>query len=130
MSVKPERPLGFVRARLRSFVYAWRGLVALVLTQGNAHVHLAATLGVVIAGVHFRVTHGEWIALVLSIGGVWGAEGMNTAIEAIADRITTEQDPLIARAKDVAAGAVLLAAIAAAIVGLLIFWPRIVAMFH
>ena len=116
---------GFLAARLRSIRYAWRGVVWLVLTQGNALVHLAATVAVVAAGLFFKVTAGEWLALVLAMSTVWLAEGLNTAVEALADRITMENDPLIGRAKDVAAGAVLIAAIAAAIVGGIIFWPHV-----
>ena len=119
-----DRRPNFVTARLRSFGYAWRGIVWLVLTQGNALVHLAATVAVAAAGFYFKVSAGEWLALVLAMSTVWLAEGLNTAIEALADRITTERDPLIGRAKDVAAGAVLIAAIAAAIVGGIVFWPR------
>jgi diacylglycerol kinase (ATP) len=122
---EPDRRTGFVAARLRSFGYAWRGIVWLVLTQGNALVHLAATVAVLVAGFYFKVSAGEWLALVLSMSTVWLAEGLNTAIEALADRITTERDPLIGRAKDVAAGAVLIAAIAAAIVGAIVFWPHV-----
>lgn len=125
---KPDRRPGFVAARLRSFGYAWRGIVWLVLTQGNALVHLAATVGVVGAGIYWKVTAGEWLALVLAMSTVWLAEGLNTAVEALADRISTEKDPLIGRAKDVAAGAVLIAAIAAAIVGGIVFCPRILAL--
>ncbi len=125
MSDQPDKRPGFIRARLRSFVYAWRGIVALLLTQGNALVHLAASIAVVGAGFYFKVTAGEWCALILSMAAVWVSEGMNTAIEALADRITTEKDDLIQRAKDVAAGAVLLAAIAAATVGFIVFGPRV-----
>lgn len=130
MNREPERRLGFLRARLRSFVFAGRGIVALIVTQGNAQIHLAATVAVVAGGCYFKVTTSEWIALILSMAIVWAAEGMNTAIEALADRITTEHDPLIGRAKDVAAGAVLLAAIAAAVVGVLVFWPRLACACH
>lgn len=129
MSDQPDMRRGFLRARLQSFVYAWRGIVVLVLTQGNALVHLAASIGVVGAGFYFKVTAGEWCALILSMAAVWVSEGINTAIEALADRITTENDDLIQRAKDVAAGAVLLAAIAAAVVGFIVFGPRVLACF-
>lgn len=121
---EPDRRPGFIAARLRSFAYAWKGIVLLVLTQGNALVHLAATVAVVAAGFYFKVSAGEWLALVLAMSTVWLAEGLNTAVEALADRITMEKDPLIGRAKDVAAGAVLIAAIAAATVGGIIFWPH------
>ena len=127
MSDQPDKRPGFIRARLRSFVYAWRGIVALVLTQGNALVHLAASIAVVGGGFYCQVTAGEWCALILAMAAVWVSEGINTAIEALADRITTEHDDLIQRAKDVAAGAVLLAAIAAAAVGIIVFGPRVLA---
>jgi len=128
MNDKPGQQKGFFRARINSFRYAWRGIAALILTQGNALVHLAATLGVILAGFYFHVSASEWLALILAISSVWTAEGLNTAIEALADRITTEHDPLIGRAKDVAAGAVLLAAIAAAVVGAIVFGPRLLAL--
>ncbi len=128
MNDRPGQQKSFLRARIKSFGYAWRGIAALILTQGNALVHLAATLGVIVAGFHFHVSAGDWLALVLAMSSVWTAEGLNTAIEALADRITTEHDPLIGRAKDVAAGAVLLAAIAAAVVGAIVFGPRLLAL--
>ena len=87
--------------------------------------HFAATIAVIIAGFALKVTAGEWSALVLAIGLVWAAEGLNTAIEILADRVSRERDVHIGRAKDTAAGAVLIAAIAAAIVGVLILGPRV-----
>ena len=125
MSEDSDKRPGFLRARIRSFGYAGHGILVLVLTQGNALVHLAATIAVIIAGFFFKVTAGEWAALVLSMAAVWIAEALNTAIEALADCITREDDALIRRAKDVAAGAVLLAAIAAAVVGGIVFGPRL-----
>jgi diacylglycerol kinase len=116
---------GFWRARLRSFRDAWRGVVALVRGECHARLHLAATIIVVALGFSFRVSTGEWCALALAMGIVWAAEAINTAIETLADRITTERDERIGRAKDLAAGAVLLAAISAAVVGACIFLPRL-----
>jgi diacylglycerol kinase (ATP) len=123
-----ENAPGFWRARLRSFRNAWRGIVCLVRGQVNARVHLAATVVVIALGVAFEVSRGEWCALALAMGLVWTAEGMNSALEALADRITTERDERIRRAKDLAAGAVLLAAISAAAVGACIFGPKLCAM--
>ncbi len=125
MSDDSDKRPGFLWARIRSFGYAGRGILVLVLTQGNALIHLAATVAVITAGFFFKVTAGEWAALVLSMAAVWIAEGLNTAIEALADCITQENDPLIRRAKDVAAGAVLIAAMAAAVVGGIVFGPRL-----
>ena len=125
MSDDSDKRPGFLWARIRSFGYAGRGILVLVLTQGNALIHLAATVAVITAGFFFKVTAGEWAALVLSMAAVWIAEGLNTAIEALADCITQENDPLIRRATDVAAGAVLIAAMAAAVVGGIVFGPRL-----
>ncbi len=126
MKTPPERP-SFWRARLASFRYAWRGIVFLVRSQGNARLHLAATVAVMVLGLLLRVSRGEWCLLALATGLVWAAEGVNTAVELLADRITTERDERIGRAKDIAAGAVLLAAVAAAVVAAFVFLPRLFA---
>ena len=128
MKPEPDPGGGFWRARLRSFRFAARGVREMIRAGGNARIHFAATIAVIIAGVVLKVTAGEWSALVLAIGLVWAAEGLNTAIEILANRISREHDELIGRAKDAAAGAVLLAAIAAAIVGLLVLGPRVWAL--
>jgi diacylglycerol kinase (ATP) len=122
--MKPEPHTGFWRGRGKSFACALRGIAVLLRTQMNARIHLLATVLVVAAGFVFRISRGEWVPLAFAIGIVWIAEAVNTAIEALADRITRENDDAIRRAKDVAAGAVLLAAITAAIIGLLILGPH------
>ncbi|GDX11176.1 diacylglycerol kinase [Verrucomicrobiota bacterium] len=122
--MKPEPHTGFWRGRGKSFACALRGIAVLLRTQTNARIHLLATVLVVAAGFVFRISRGEWVPLAFAIGIVWIAEAVNTAIEALADRITRENDDAIRRAKDVAAGAVLLAAITAAIIGLLILGPH------
>ena len=122
--MKPEPHTGFWRRRGKSFACALRGIAVLLRTQTNARIHLLATVLVVAAGFVFRISRGEWVPLAFAIGIVWIAEAVNTAIEALADRITRENDDAIRRAKDVAAGAVLLAAITAAIIGLLILGPH------
>ena len=122
--MKPEPHTGFWRGRGKSFACALRGIAVLLRTQTNARIHLLATVLVVAAGFLFRISRGEWVPLMFAISIVWIAEAVNTAIEALADRITRENDDAIRRAKDVAAGAVLLAAITAAIIGLLILGPH------
>ena len=122
--MKPEPHTGFWRRRGKSFACALRGIAVLLRTQTNARIHLLATVLVVAAGFVFRISRGEWVPLAFAIGIVWIAEAVNTAIEALADRITRENDDAIRRTKDVAAGAVLLAAITAAIIGLLILGPH------
>jgi diacylglycerol kinase len=109
----------------RTFGFAFRGLSVLLRTQVNARIHLALTVIVVGAGLFYGLSRGEWCAVVAAIGFVWTAEGLNTAIEAVVDLVSPEYHELAGRAKDLAAGAVLCAAIAAAIIGLLIFGPRI-----
>ena len=94
-------------------------------SQHNAWIHALATIAVLSAGLYFHLPAAEWCWIVLAITSVWTAEALNTAFELLADATTKEFHPLIGRAKDVAAGAVLLTAFGAAIVGLLIFWPRI-----
>jgi len=112
-------------ARLRSFAYAARGLGTLLGSQHNAWIHLAATLLVIGAGWGLGVARGEWLALVLAMTLVWSAEAFNTAVELLADAITPEFHPLIEKAKDVAAGAVLICALGALVVAALVFVPHL-----
>ena len=91
--------------------------------------HLVATIAVVVAGLLLRVSSGEWCLLALACGLVWAAEGVNTALEVLANRVSMERDEQIGLAKDLAAGAVLLAAIAAAAVGVFVFGPRVMGLF-
>ncbi len=110
-------------ARANSFRYAGRGVWTLVRTQHNAWIHAAATVAVCAVAAWLGVSRLEWVLLVLAMGAVWTAEAFNTAIELLADAVSPERNPLVGRAKDVAASAVLLTAIAAAIVGLLVLGP-------
>jgi len=112
----------------RSFGFALRGIAAMIRDEPNARIHLAATLAVVVAGAGFGIERGEWLAIVLAIGAVWCAEGVNTAFESICDLASPQRDPRVEHAKDVAAGAVLLAALAASAVAILVFGPRIAAL--
>ena len=114
--------------RIRSFKYAFCGLFHLLRSQHNAWIHTFITVLVVLAGLCFRLTAAEWCWIVLATTLVWTAEALNTAIELLADATTKEFHPLIGQAKDVAAGAVLLTAVGASIIGLIIFWPHISAL--
>ena len=115
-----------LRARLRSFRYAFAGLRLLLREEHNARIHATITVVVVVAGIVLRVSPVEWGVLVICIGMVLAAEAFNSAIERVADYLTIERDDRIRDIKDLAAGAVLLCAIAAAIVGLIVFVPHIV----
>jgi len=114
--------------RLASFADAGRGLAAL-FSEANARVQLAAALAAVGLGVWLQLDPRDWALVGLAIGLVLSAEAANTALEALADRVAPDPHPLVARAKDVAAGGVLIASIAAVLVGLLVFgaplWRRL-----
>ena len=128
MSERPPAPPNSRGRLARSFGYALRGLGMMLVTQANARIHAVATLLVVAAGFWFGISRGEWCAVIAAIGLVWTAEGLNTALEAVVDLVSPEQHPLAGRAKDVAAGAVLCAALSAVVIGLLIFGPRLWAL--
>ena len=109
--------------RLRSVRYALAGVGHLVRTQPNAWIHLAATAAVVVLAAVLHVRAADWCWLIAAMAGVWMAEALNTAVELVADAVCPQQHPLIGRAKDVAAGGVLLAAVGAAGIGVLVFVP-------
>lgn len=111
------------RRRLHSFGYALAGLSAMLRTQHNAWLHLAATVAVCLTGWHLRVSAADWRWLVLCIALVWAAEALNTAIESVCDQVSPGHSVLVKRAKDVGAGAVLIVALAAATLGTLTLWP-------
>ena len=115
-----------LRKRSQSFGYAFAGIIRFFRTEHNAWIHLTATIGVIVLGIVLGVTAVETAFLVFAIGFVWVAELFNTCIEKIMDFISTEEHPKIKIIKDMAAGAVLLAAIAALIIGIAIFIPKIV----
>jgi diacylglycerol kinase (ATP) len=110
---------------LVSFRYAIAGIRYLLWTQRNAKIHTAIALVAVALALLLRIDRGEWLVLILTIALVLGAEGVNTAVEAAVDLASPGYHPLAKIAKDVAAGMVLLIAIAAVIVGLIIFLPHL-----
>jgi diacylglycerol kinase (ATP) len=119
-----SRPFEFT-GRVRSFRHALRGLLHMLRSQHNAWLHLAATIAVGVAGFFFHLSGGEWCWIILVMASVWTAEALNTAFEFLADVASPEFHPLVRDAKDVAASAVLVTAIAAAIVGGIVFWPHV-----
>ena len=112
-----------IKERLKSFVYAGKGIYALISSEHNAWIHCAAIVLVTLAGFYFDITKEEWLAIVLCFGLVLAAEAFNTAIEKLVDLISPERNPLAGKVKDIAAGAVLICAITAVIVGVIIFVP-------
>ena len=112
-------------SRLRSFVYAGRGLRAMLSTQHNSWLHAVATASALGLGFALGIARVEWLVLVLAIVSVWTAEALNTALELLCDVASPSFHPLVRTAKDVAAAAVLICAAGAAVIGLLIFGPRL-----
>jgi diacylglycerol kinase (ATP) len=118
-------PNSYLSGRLRSFGHAFRGLKVLLQTQQNARIHAAATVLVFAAGALLRISPAEWALIALAVVGVWATEALNTSIEFLVDLTSPDLHPLAAKAKDVAAGAVLVAAIGSLVVGVLVFGPHV-----
>jgi diacylglycerol kinase len=118
---------GFFSREAESFACAFRGIAALLKSEVHARVHLAATVAVLALAWWFGIEAGEWIAVLLSIGLVWVAEALNTAIEYVADLAHPDEHPEVKKLKDLAAAAVLFASIVALVVGMIVFAPRILA---
>lgn len=112
--------------RIRSVKFAVRGIRTMVASQQNAWLHAAATVVVVTAGALVGLSLPEWCWVVLAIMSVWTAEALNTAFEFLTDVASPNFHPIAEKAKDVAAGAVLISAVGAAIIGILVFSPRVV----
>lgn len=110
---------------LRSFGPAMAGVVWALKTQRNLQFHAGATLLVLVLGLGLHLVAWEWCAVMLATGMVWAAELMNTALEVLADRVSQKREEAIRRAKDAAAGAVLMTALGALGVGLMVFLPKL-----
>ena len=113
----------FLRTRFKAISYALEGWWHVIRTQRNAWIHALASVGVVLLGVWLKLTRSEWAIIILTIALVWTAEFINTALEALTDLISPNQNHLAKVSKDVGAAAVLIAAGASIIVGLLILGP-------
>ena len=121
--------MGFsAKDRIRSFGHAGNGLRVLISGQHNAWIPATLTGVAIGLGFALRISGLEWCAIVIVIALVWVAEGCNTALELLADAAVPEQNEKIGQAKDTAAGAVLVAAIAAATVAAIVFLPRLLAL--
>jgi diacylglycerol kinase (ATP) len=114
-----------LRDRILSFQYAARGVLLMIKSQHNAWLHTLATVAILLFGIGCRLVPGEWCCLILAVMAVWTAEALNTALELLADVASPEFHPLVEKAKDVAAGAVLLSASGSVAIGLLILGPHL-----
>ena len=113
-----------VKSQLRSFGFAFKGLKWMMGTQHNAWIHLFAAVAAILFSIYFSISRIEWLFVILSIGLVFMAEMFNTAIEFLTDIVTPQFNEKAGKVKDIAAGAVLVAALIALIIWVVIFIPR------
>lgn len=111
---------------INSFGYAFSGICRLFKSESNAAIHLLATLCALTAGILLQISNTEWCVILIVIALVWASEAFNTALEKMTDHLFTEYHETARFVKDVAAGAVLVCAMAAFICGLIIFLPKII----
>lgn len=116
--------------RLRSMQCAVKGVGVMVRSQHNAWIHAVATIAVTVCGLIVRLSRLEWCWIVLAIVAVWTAEALNTALEFLTDVASPSFHPIAGRAKDVAAGAVLIAASGSVVIGLLVLGPHLFRWFR
>lgn len=109
--------------RLKSFAYAIDGIAFMLRTQHNAWLHAVATIAVIALAIFLDVSASDWRWLIAAMATVWVAETINTAVEYVCDVVSPGYNEAVKRAKDIAAGGVLLAAIGAFAIGLLTFLP-------
>jgi len=129
MKRTPSNPLTFT-GRLRSVKFAVRGIATMLRTQHNAWLHATATVLVITAGLVVGLSVSEWCWIALAITSVWTAEALNTAFEFLTDVASPDFHPIAEKAKDVAAGAVLLAAGGSVVVGVLVLGPHVADWLH
>ena len=117
--------LGFISNRYNSFKVAGKGVLYMLKHEHNAWIHTLATIVVCVAGLFFVISRFEWCCVVLAIVAVWTAEALNTALEFLADVTSPDFHPLVEKAKDVAAGGVLITSLGSIVIAVLIFGPYI-----
>jgi diacylglycerol kinase len=115
--------LGFIHSRALSFRHAFAGWWYVIRTQRNAWIHTVVSLAVALVALWIGLSRQEWAIIILTIAAVWTAEILNTALEAVVDLASPQHHPLAKVGKDVGAAAVLIAAAASVVVGLLILGP-------
>jgi diacylglycerol kinase (ATP) len=110
---------------LKSFVYAFDGIKFALKTQRNPKIHFVLGIVVICVGLGLKIQSTDWRWIIMSITLVWFAELMNSAFEFLCDIVMPEWHDSVKRAKDIAAGAVLICAVGSAIIGVLTFWPYV-----
>jgi diacylglycerol kinase (ATP) len=120
-----QKDNSFFKGRLKSVSYAFNGALKLISTEHSIMVQFSIGILLSIAGFYFNISSSEWLFQTLAIGLVMSVEGLNTAVEKIADFIHPDYHERIGFIKDIAAGAVFFAAITAIVIGLIIYVPYI-----
>ena len=118
-----------LKSRLKSFRFAFSGILSLLKNEHNARIHILAAAVALAAGIILKINIQEWCLLIIIIGLVFITELFNTSLETISDAVDPEWNEKIRKAKDYAAAAVLISVIAAVIIGALIFIPGILKLF-
>ena len=113
-----------MKNRIRSFGYAFKGIKAVFGNEANMNIHLIISILVIVCGFIFNISISEWMLCIICFGLVISLEMLNSAIENLVNLVSPEQNKIAGKIKDISAGAVLIAAICAAIVGLIIFVPK------
>ena len=125
MTENPDKPFR-IRDRAKSFGYAFKGIVSAFKTEANIRIHFILAIAAIAFGFWLNINQSEWLFVILAIGFVLVSELFNSAIEVLVDLVSPEHNPKAGLVKDIAAGAVLVSAIAAAVIGLFIFFPKII----
>lgn len=118
-----------VKRLLKSFSYAWRGLFKTFHEEQNLQIQTVSAMVAVALGLFFRISRGEWLALILAIGLVLILEIINSAVERVTDVLKPRINTYVKEIKDIMAAGVMLASITAVLIGLVIFLPQILALF-
>ena len=116
----------FFTGRFKSIGFAFKGAIKLITTEHSIMVQSSIAVVLIIAGFYFNISHEEWLFQTLAIGLVLSIEGLNTAVEKVADFIHPEFHHRIGFIKDIAAGAVFFAALTAMVIGLIIYLPKFI----
>ncbi len=114
-----------IKSRIKSFKFAFRGIWLVISSQHNAWIHMVMAVAAIVLSFALKINPCEWIAIVLSIVIVLAAEAINTALENLTDLVSPEINSKAGKVKDIAAGAVLIAAMGALAAGLIIFIPKL-----
>ncbi len=115
----------FLKNRIRSIGYALKGMFLLLRTETSIQIQFVIAIVMTVAGFYFQISNTEWILQLFAIGLVMGIEGVNTAIEKLADYVQPNKDPKIGLIKDISAGAVMIVSVVASIIGLIIYVPKL-----